>query len=123
MPSQRDVVEVQFRLPPDGKLLNHPVIVISNDDINQHEGGFIGVMMTSEESYKGDEYSFELSDDMFTKPLGKKFSAVRLHLIGNFINNDIIKNANSGNQIKKTDFNRLMVNINNTTFNLTNFRL
>lgn len=123
MPSQREVVEVQFRLPPDGKLLNHPVIVISNDDINQHESGFIGVMMTSEESYKGDEYSFELSDDMFTKPLGKKFSAVRLHLIGNFINKDIIKNGNSGNQIKKTDFNRLMVNINNTTFNLTNFRI
>jgi hypothetical protein len=31
---QRQIVEVPFRLPPDGKVLNHPCIIISNEDIN-----------------------------------------------------------------------------------------
>ena len=38
---QRNVVEVQFRLPSDGRLEEHPVIVLSNDEINEIEDGFV----------------------------------------------------------------------------------
>lgn len=105
-------------MPPDGDLLNHPCVVISNDEINEEEQGFVAVMMTSEPGYKGDLYSFELTDNMGTKPLGKPFCAVRLHLIGNFLYKDIISNKNSGNEMKIDSFNRLLVHINKITFQL-----
>jgi len=54
MPEQREVVEVEFRLPSDGILKKHPVIVISNSEINETEEGFVAVMMTSSEKYKDD---------------------------------------------------------------------
>lgn len=118
MPLQRDVVEVEFRLPSDGRTEKHPVIVLSNEEINNDEEGFVAVMMTSQEHYKDDEYSFDLDNTMFTKPLGTPYSAARVHLIGNFMNSDIIPNRNSGNQMRVEPFKRLLVNINKTTFNL-----
>lgn len=118
MPGQRDVVEVEFKLPSDGRTEKHPVIILSNNEINNAESGFVGVMMTSQSHYQDDEYSFELDDSMFTKPLGTAFSAARIHLIGNFVNKDIITNRNSGNQMRIEPFKRLLVNINRTTFNL-----
>lgn len=118
MPHQRDVVEVEFRLPSDGRLENHPVIVLSNNEINEVEEGFIGVMMTSQMKYEDDEYPFVVHDRMFTKDLNTKFSAVRLHLIGNFMNTDVMSNRNSGNQIRKEPFKRLLTNINSLTFGL-----
>ena len=36
---QGEIVEVNFLLP-DGKFKPHPVIVLSNNDINQFEEGF-----------------------------------------------------------------------------------
>ncbi len=54
MPSQRDVVEVEFRLPSDGRLEKHPVIILSNEEINNGESGFVAVMMTSQDRYKDD---------------------------------------------------------------------
>ena len=43
---QGEIVEVNFQLP-DGKFKPHPVIVVSNNDINEYEDGFIGVMLSS----------------------------------------------------------------------------
>ena len=122
MPNQREVVEVHFRLPDNGRLENHPVIIISNSSINNTERGFVAIMMTSEHDDE-DEYSFEIKDSMFEKPIGKAVSAVRLHLIGNFMNTDIIPNSHSGNKMKEEVFRRLLVHINRITFKLTNFRL
>ena len=116
MPEQREVVEVEFRLPSDGILKKHPVIVISNSDINETEEGFVAVMMTSSEKYKDDEYSFEVNDSMFTKGLGTSFSAVRLHLIGNFLDTDIIRNRHTGNQMKIESFKRMLIHINRIAF-------
>lgn len=118
MPSQREIVELQFRIPKGDsfELLEHPAIVLSNDEINQEEGGFVAVMMTSEEKYRDDPYSFELSNDMLTKPLIKSFSAVRVHLIGHFLYKDVIPNSHSGNSIKIEPFKRLLTHINRETF-------
>lgn len=115
MPQQRDVVEVSFRLP-DGTFKPHPVIVLSNSDINELEGGFVAVMMTSQIHYKGDDYSFVVNDSMFTKPLQKPFSAIRIHLISSFSNKDILSNQNVGNQMRVQPFYRLIEHINEFTF-------
>ena len=111
-------MEVQFRLPPDGKVLPHPCIVLSNEEINEYESGFVAVMLTSEIRYKGDEYSFEILDDMLTKPHKKKFCAARMHLIGNFIYRDVIINSQSGAEMRTDAFRRLVTSINKVTFKL-----
>jgi hypothetical protein len=114
---QRQIVEVEFRLPPDGEYLRHPCIVLSNDTINDEEQGFVAVMLTSQERYKDDLYSFEISDKMLNKPHSKKFCAARLHLVGNFLYDDIISNSHSGVEINIDSFNRLLSQINRITFN------
>jgi hypothetical protein len=119
---QRQLVEVEFRLPPDGKLLRHPCIVLSNEDINDEEEGFVAVMLTSEPHYRGDEYSFEITNSMLTRPHDLPFCAARMHLIGNFIYSDIIKNSKWGNEIRIQPFKRLVTLINQTAFRMQ-FRL
>lgn len=95
---QRQIVELSFRFPPDGKNLVHPCIVLSNDDINAEEEGFVAVVMTSQEKYRDDLYSFEITDSMLNKPIGKAFSAARIHLIGNFLHKDVITNRHAGTE-------------------------
>jgi len=74
---QREIVEVNFRLP-GGEYLPHPVIVLSNDAVNDFEEGFIGVMLSTR--VQDDDFSFHLTEDMLThKPRNK--GQVRCHLI------------------------------------------
>lgn len=115
---QRQIVEVEFRLPPDGKFKRHPCIVLSNEEINDEEEAFVAVMLTSEPNYRGDEYSFEISNEMLNKPHNLAFCAARIHLVGNFLYKDIIKNAHSGSEIRIQPFNRLLTTINRTTFQM-----
>lgn len=121
MPNQREVVDVDFLLP-DGQLLKHPVIVISNNDINDFENGFTGVMMTSSLEYKGDPYSFVLKDGYFTKNLTTEtgFSCVRVHLISTFPNARVIPNPNRGIvYMNREQFDWLLLEINERTFGFT----
>ncbi|HEX2899864.1 MAG TPA: hypothetical protein VHS96_09110 [Bacteroidia bacterium] len=113
---QRQIVEVEFRLPPDGTLLRHPCIVLSNTAVNDEEQGFVGVMLTSQMHYQDDIYSFEIDEEMLTKPHGKAFCAARIHIISNFLYDDIIRNSNWGNEMKTFHFHRLLHAINRTTF-------
>jgi hypothetical protein len=113
---QRQIVEVKFRLPPDGDLLRHPCIILSNSEINQEEEGFVAVMLTSQKHYRGDRYSFEIDNSMLTKPHNLDFCCARVHLIGNFINSDVILNSKYANEIRKEPFRRLLSQINTETF-------
>lgn len=104
---QRDIVEVEFNLP-QGRLA-HPVIVLSKEEaIEQEEGAFIGVMMTSKDY--DDEFSYPLTNDMLTRPFhpGIKHSEVRLHLVGFFLESDVIRNAHDHTQIKTHEFKSLV---------------
>lgn len=116
--AQRQIVEVEFRLPPDGKFLRHPCIVLSNAEINDEEEGFVGVMLTSDQRYKSDEYSFEIFNDMLSKAHDLPFCAARIHLIGNFLYKDVIKNSKWGTEMRKDPFRRLVTTINRTTFQM-----
>ena len=114
MPFQREVVEVQFRCPPDGEFKNHPVVVMSNDDINEHEGAFLAMMMTSHDW--DDAYSFPVDDSDFIKSLGEReHTEMRLHLVSQFLVTDIIPNGNPNNSMKKESFMRLMEHFNEIT--------
>lgn len=114
---KRQLIEVQFRLPPNGELKEHPAVILSNSEINELEEGFVAVMMTS--NNPDDEYSFPISDDMVSLPFNdKKHREIRLQLIGNFMDSDVIPNKQPLRFLKETHFKRLIIQINEITFGL-----
>ena len=114
---QRQIVEVQFRLPPDGELKNHPAVIISNSEINSEEFGFTAVMITHSDS--DDEYTFEIDDKMFLKSFqDKSHKEIRLHLISYFLDDDVISNNHGLNKMKPEWFKRLLSQINEITFGI-----
>ena len=84
---QRDIVEVNF-LFPDGKMKPHMAIVVSNDELYENEG-FFYLAMISSKNYNP-QYTFELSDDMLSKPLKLK-SYVVCQLISGYTEHDVFK--------------------------------
>lgn len=113
MVSQRDIVEVVF--PDQGG--NHPAIVISNNLVQEVEGFFVCVMMTS--SDYDDEFSFPITDSMCVKPLNRKHCEARCHLI-NFVDMDSIITNSHNDQLKVQYFKELINKINQTTFSTDN---
>lgn len=65
MVHQRDIVEVVFDDDFGGI---HPAIVLSNKLVQEIEGYFICVIMTTKKS--NDEFTFVIKDDMLVNPLG-----------------------------------------------------
>lgn len=107
---QRDIVDVNFKLPR-GKFEPHPVLVLSNDDINTYEGFFIGVMISG--VLEHDNFSFPLTPEMLTKPM-KKSCQVRCHLISLFVIEDIIEGKK--NEMRAAPFKELLNKINAAVF-------
>ncbi len=107
---QREIVEVNFLLP-DGKFKPHPVIVLSNNDINKFEDAFVAVMISS--TAPDDSYSFWLENTMLTKTPRVRCQ-VRSHLISLIPANQVI--GKHGN-IKKLYFHELLNFINERVFN------
>ena len=107
--NQRDIVEVDF-LFPDGKMKPHMAVVVSNDELNEDEG-FFYLAMISSKNYNP-QYTFELRDEMLSKPLRLK-SYVVCQLISGYTERDVIKKCSRINEsvfleivekIKKTIF-------------------
>ncbi|MEI7595987.1 MAG: hypothetical protein WCK02_09585 [Bacteroidota bacterium] len=61
--------------------------MLSNNNVNQYEDAFIGVMISSSAPY--DEFSFSLNNEMLTKP-SKKPCQVRCQLISLILENQVI---------------------------------
>ena len=102
MPFQRgEIIEVNFPLP-GGELQPHPVVVISNNDINDNEDAFICVMCSS--STVDDDYTFWLSNDMLSNPTLLR-TQVRCHLIALADNNDVL---NRRSRLNQTHFENLI---------------
>ncbi|WP_217602437.1 type II toxin-antitoxin system PemK/MazF family toxin [Chitinophaga sp. GbtcB8] len=111
--NQRDV----FLLPhPYGSNYGepHPHIVLSILEANQHENTFIAVMVTSSEITR-DDFSFTLLDEMFEKPLAKKNSHARMHLLTLSFGEDI--DRPKINTMKAAPFRALMKSIGDLIFN------
>jgi mRNA-degrading endonuclease toxin of MazEF toxin-antitoxin module len=109
MANQRDIVEIVFDEDFGG---NHPAIVISNKLVQEIEGYFVCVMMTSK-SYD-DEFSFVITDDMVSHPMNKDHCEARCHLI-NFVPIDAIIVNRHNNQLKIASFKQLIKKINDST--------
>lgn len=84
---QREIVELNYELP-NGQLKTHPALIISNKDVYDIEGIFYALMISSKPL--PDEFSFELDDEMLTKPMAKK-SYVKCQLIQAYSEDEVIK--------------------------------
>ncbi len=105
IPYQRDILEVNFRLLNEREFKPHPVIVISNNEVNEYEETFVGVMISSSVNY--DEYTVKIDNKMLTNPLSKP-SQIRSHLIQTFSFSDI---ENKISALKKDYFNGILKKI------------
>ena len=111
---QREIVELPFYLPQG--IQNHPALVLSTDQAIELEDAFVAVMITSQKF--DDEYSFQLIDDMLTKPMGKPYREVRLHLVSLFRIDDVISNAHLRTKVKPDDFEIIVRQISATAFGI-----
>lgn len=109
--NQKDVYLLPF--PLSDTVQNHPFIVLSIKDANEIESTFIAVMVTS--SAYQDDFSFNLNDSMFEKPLDKKGCHVRMHLITIYLGDEII--GKKLNTMKEFYFKQLMTTIGEMVFN------
>ena len=107
--NQRDIVEVNFMFP-DGQMKPHMAVVVSNDELNENEG-FFYLSMISSKNYRP-QYTFELKDDMLSKPLRLK-SYVVCQLIGGYTERDVIKKCS---RIKSPVFIEIVEKIKKTIF-------
>lgn len=110
MVHQRDIVEVIFDDDFGGK---HPAIVLSNKLVQEVEGYLVCVMMTSK--LHDDEFSFIITDDMVTHPMGRTHCEARCHLL-QFVPMEAILKSVHNNQLKIDAFKRLIRRINQSTF-------
>lgn len=101
---QRDIVELNFELP-NGQLKVHPALVISNRDVLEIENIFYALMISSKPL--PDDFSYELSNDMLTKPLRKK-SYVKCQLIQAYSEDEVLKKISS---VKQKYFDEIIQNI------------
>jgi len=99
--------------PFDSQVEEHPFIVLSVREANDYENTFIGVMITSSEKYQ-DDFSFQLTDEMFESPLGKKNSHARMHLLQLCLNEEI--KGRRLNKMKPFYFRQLMKSIGDLIF-------
>lgn len=100
MIEQGDIVLVNFPLPTGFKL--HPAVIVSNEEVYETEECYIGAMITSSKIH--DNFSFELTNDMLTKPLDKPCQ-VRCQLIALFNENEIDKKIS---KLKKEHLSKLV---------------
>ena len=80
---------------PDGTFKPHPALIVSNDELQENEG-FIYLCMISSKAFH-EQYNFELSDEMLSKPMVKK-SYVKCQLLVGNIERDVIRKISRVNQ-------------------------
>jgi mRNA-degrading endonuclease toxin of MazEF toxin-antitoxin module len=113
--NQREVYKFPF--PFGGNDVEpHPFIILSVKEANELENTVIAVMITTSTHYK-DDYSFELNDSMFDRPLPKPNSHVRMHLVTVFLKKEI-KSSRIG-IMNVFFFNQLMASIGELVFGYT----
>jgi hypothetical protein len=108
-----EIIEVAFQLPDSRgvvKTMEHPAIIISNEEVYHQDGCYICVMKSHTE--QRDSFTFELKDNMFIKPLDGTFQQARLHLVTYVFDEHITKNSSIYNKMKPNSVDRLVEHIN-----------
>ena len=106
---QRDIVHLNFELP-GGKMKMHPALVISNENVLNTEEIFYAVMISTKTF--NDEFTFELSNEMLSKPLLKK-SFVKCQLIQSYQQIEVLSKIST---LKPSFFKLVKDKIFNTVF-------
>jgi mRNA-degrading endonuclease toxin of MazEF toxin-antitoxin module len=88
----------------------HMAIVVSNDELNENEE-FFYLAMISSKNYNP-QYTFELRDDMLSRPLRLK-SYVICQLISGYTERDVIKHCS---RVKEAAFDEIVEKIKETIF-------
>ena len=117
-PKQRQIVTLIFRMTPNGAEMQHPAIVLSDNELIDYQDGFTAVMLTSDEKWQYDDYTFEITNDMVVKAFSKR-SFARLNLVSTFITSDIIPTVYDGNEIHEEHFKRLVMHISKLNFGVS----
>ena len=107
--TQRDIVEINF-LFPYGTFKPHPAVIVSNDELQYNEG-YIYLCLISSKDYNN-QYYYQLSDEMLTKPLSKT-SYAKCHIIVGNVERDVIRKIS---RIKEPYFGELVEKIKESIF-------
>lgn len=106
MPYQRgEIIEVPFLIPHNNRFENHPMVIISNQEVYESDECYIGVMLTSSRYF--DRFTFEITNDLLEKPNNKSFAQARCHLIAYILETHIISNSHQ-NKMHETAVDRLV---------------
>lgn len=108
---QRDVVELSFELP-NGAMKLHPCVIISTDELQEAEGIFYAVMLSTKRH--NEDYIFELTPDMFNYKTDR-VSYAKCHLVNTYEPSEVIQRFGS---ITKEAFAELIKHINLSIFGL-----
>lgn len=66
-----EIVDVDFYFADIDETLHHPGVIVSTPSLKENEDGMVYVLLISTKNIHP-EYTIPLSDEMVTKPLGKK---------------------------------------------------
>lgn len=108
---QREIIELPYT-PPDGQVLIHPALVISNNELQDYEDGmFYAVLISSKNHYP--ELTMEIKTKWLNKPLSKQ-SFFITHIISMFNVDDVITRYN--NYVKADYFGLVLDKVIDTIF-------
>ena len=102
--TQKDIVEVNFLLP-DGGCKPHPALIVSNDELQDIEGFFYLVLISSQDFDYSRQYSYPLNDEMIVGHHFEKQSYVKCHIISGYTERDVVRKLGS---IKEKYFNEIV---------------
>lgn len=88
---QREIVEVPFTLP-DGKILPHPALVVSCDELQDIEPGMFYAVLISTKNYHP-ELTIPIKSEWLSSPLSKQSYFVT-HIVSQFNTEDVFSHRN-----------------------------
>ncbi len=116
--SQKDIIFINYELP-NGEYQPHLALVLSNDDINQYEGYYLTVMLSSTPTE--DEYTYLVNAEMFNFDFKARLKTpnhkpqVRCHLISAIRADKLIISKRYGS-IKQTYYDEIVEQIARVVF-------
>ena len=113
MVCQREIIEVSY-IMPNGKILNHPALVLSSDELFNKENGMFYAVLISTKNYHPD-YTIKIEDEWLNKPMGRESYFVT-HIVTYFTPQHIINRM--GTFMKEEFFDRVVAKIIKSIFEL-----
>ena len=108
---QREIVEVPFTMP-DGRVLVHPGLVVSSDELQEVEDGMIYVLLISSKNHHP-EYTIRIENEWLSKPMPKP-SYFITHILGIYRVAEVISQKTCF--IKERYFDKIIDKIVNSIF-------